>query len=185
MNLQAIFAKVRAGIALNAEEATFLEARTTTPEAVSAPDPLASLPPEARKMLESAQHEARLAREEASAERNIRLSAHYGARASELGLEAAMGPVLMRASSAISKEDYESLEQSYRAKAEQDKSAALFATKGHIQAAPGTAKAEVSALVQTAMEGNAQLDFITAQIQVLAANPVLASRLMSEQASQN
>jgi len=185
MNLQAILAKVRSGLILSAEEATFLEARVTTPEAAVAPDPLASLPPEARRMLEDANARATRAEDAANAERAIRLTAHFGARSSELGLEATMGPVLMRASSAMSKEDYESLEQSYRAKAEQDKTAALFATKGHTQAAPGTAKAEVQALVQTAMEGNAQLDFITAQTQVLAANPALASRLMSEQASQN
>lgn len=179
MNLATISAKLSAGTPLTAEERAFLnqqlDAQAGQPAAVTPPAAdTTSWPAEARAAfeamsarLDATERRAETAERSASAERDIRLDAHFRGRALALGQPESFASVLRAASERLSAEDYAAYEAALERGAQA--SASLLQEQGSATAGPGgDVMAELDSRARALMAKDTALTYEGAQRQVMA-----------------
>jgi len=202
MNIQTITAKLQKGEALTAEESTFLAthlsggeqpaaaATPVTPAASTqaAAQPAAAAPntngwpPEAiaafeglNSRLTATEQRATNAEASASAERDIRLTGHFEARAVALGQPVAFAATLRAAHDKLTKDEYEAYEQALNVGAQAREG--FMQERGSATAqASGDTYAELNTRARALMAADTRLTLTDAQKQVMAADPAFARR---------
>jgi len=183
MNMKAISAKLAKGEALTAEESTALAAHLDKDEqpAAAAPD-TSAWPPEARAAFEglsgrvtAAEGRAQNAEQAAAAERDIRLTGHFEARARDLGQPVAFAATLRAAHDKLTKDEYEAYENALKVGAQA--ASGLMNERGSATAqASGDVYAELTTRAKALMAADTRLTLADAQKQVMAADPTFAHR---------
>jgi len=202
MNIQTITAKLQKGEALTAEENTFLAthlsgleqpgvAAAATPAtpapaaqaqpAAAAPD-TSAWPPEARAAFEglsgrvtAAEGRAQSAESAAAAERDIRLTGHFEAKARDLGQPVAFAATLRAAHDKLTKDEYEAYENALKVGAQA--ASGLMNERGSATAqASGDVYAELTTRAKALMAADTRLTLADAQKQVMATDPTFAHK---------
>jgi len=202
MNIQTITAKLQKGETLTAEESTFLAthlsgleqpgaaaaATQATPvpaaqaqPAAAAPD-TSAWPPEARAAFEglsgrvtAAEGRAQSAEQAAAAERDIRLTGHFEAKARDLGQPVAFAATLRAAHDKLTKDEYEAYENALKVGAQA--ASGLMHERGSATAqASGDVSGELTTRAKALMAADTRLTLVDAQKQVMAADSAFAHR---------
>ncbi|WP_293913727.1 S49 family peptidase [Deinococcus sp.] len=186
MNMKDISAKLAAGTALSAEESTALQAHLNAPAATAqpaaaAPPDTSAWPPEARSAIEgmnarltATETRAQTAEQSAAAERDIRLSSHFTARAQALGQPTEFAATLRVAHDKLSEEEYSAYEGALERGAQA--ASGLLEERGSNQASSGDVVSELGVRARTLMAADTRLTLVAAQQQVMASDPAFAQR---------